>query len=206
MTASTSGLLRQTCSYKQRLSSHTFRSLATSAQKRAAKRLVAAGKPILQDGQQGFNVKPSNSPKNIPKAPHMAKDAIKKKGVIDYFKEAPFIPMVVIFPTMMMGVALLVRPDLRAQLWGGNKKNGDLKKAIPTTAQSAKYVEDNIVLQKNHEPTNEKLVGPVRGVDTDPAPKDVKPNQQAIATKGDNGDNVARDLIYAIGIRPHPSL
>ena len=136
----------------------------------------------------------------------MDKDAVKKKGAIDYFKEAPFIPMVVIFPTMMMVVALVMRPDLRAQLWGGGKKNGDIKKAIPMTSQSAKYVEENIVLQENHEAANQKPEGPGHGVDTDPAAKDVKPTQQAMPTKGDNGGKVARDLIYAIGIRPHPSM
>ncbi|KAL3798294.1 hypothetical protein HJC23_000208 [Cyclotella cryptica] len=205
MIASISGLLRRTNSHKQTLQSCTFRSLATSAQKRAAKRLAAAGKPISLHGQPGSHFKPSHRPENIPKAPHMDKDAIKKRGLIDYFKEAPFIPMVVIFPTVMMGVALIIRPDLRTQLWNGGKKSGDTKKGIPATPDSAKYADENTVLREIQKIENERQVGPGGSVDTVDAPKNLKPTQQAIPTIGTNGGKVAHDLIYAIGIRPHPS-
>jgi hypothetical protein len=125
----------------------------------------------------------------------MAKDAIKKEGIIDHIKQYPFIPMVVIFPTFMMGLMLIIRPDLRAQ-WFGDKK---AKKAIPMNADG--YTEKVI--------TNEvqKVVTETEGTESDTTTvenvDEVKRTDQSKSRENEKGE--VRDLIYAIGIRPHQS-
>lgn len=178
----------------RRLALCTSRSLATSAQKRAAKRLATAGKPVPP--RPGLpHHKPLNT-QNIPKAPHMAKDAVKKEGIIDHIKQYPFIPMVVIFPTFMMGLMLIIRPDLRAQ-WFGDKK---AKKAIPINADG--YTEKVITneVQKvvtETEGTSEPDTTTVENVD------EVQRTDQNMSRENEKEE--VRDLIYAIGIRPHQS-
>jgi hypothetical protein len=173
----------------RRLALCTSRSLATSAQKRAAKRLATAGKPVPP--RPGLPHHKSLNTQNIPKAPHMAKDAIKKEGIIDHIKQYPFIPMVVIFPTFMMGLMLIIRPDLRAQWLGLG--------AIPMNADG--YTEKVI--------TNEvqKVVTETEGTESDTTTvenvDEVKRTDQSKSRENEKEE--VRDLIYAIGIRPHQS-
>lgn len=172
------------------------RSLATSAQKRAAKRLAAEGKPVPPRDA----IPKSPAPvKNIPKAPHMAPDAVKKTGIIDHFKAAPFIPMVVIFPTVMMGLALLIRPEWRAQVFGG-KKEDKPKKAIPLDAsESAKPIDEKVVLQE---------IQKIAALDESTQGKEatIQTSQQSTTTTEETqSQGEVRDLIYAAGFRPHPS-
>ena len=167
------------------------RSLATSAQKRAAKRLAAQGKPVPpRPGLPGHN--PINT-KNIPKAPHMAKDAVKNKGILDHVKAAPFIPMVVLFPTLMMGIALIIRPDMRAQVFGTNDKKN--KKVIPMNSDISSDQKD--VLQEVQKVAIETVIDSTRDQAAVENPVEMT-NQQEKSKE-------VRDLIYAIGIRPHQS-
>jgi hypothetical protein len=183
--------------YHKRLALCTNRSFATSAQKRAAKRLAAEGKPVPTrpgiPGQKPINIK------NIPKAPHMAKDAIKSKGVLDKLKEAPFIPMVVIFPTLMMGVALIIRPDLREQVFGSSK----VKKTIPMNVDSDKPSNEKVVLNEVQKVASEGTQGPQSTVIKDASAEEPSTTRQSTSAEESKGE--VRDLIYQIGFRPHPS-
>jgi len=130
-------------------------------------------------------------PKKITKAPHMRGDGIKKTAIIDRLKEAPFIPMVVVFPTLMMGIALMIRPDMREQVFGGKKK---AKKVIPLDVE--KPVDEKIALQ---EAQNITIV---------PHPADAAVKEKRIKEtkrQNDSNEQEVRDLLYAIGIRPHRS-
>lgn len=129
----------------------------------------------------------------------MTQDAVKSKGILDRVKEAPFIPMVVILPTAMMGIALIIRPDFREQIFGSSK----VKKAIPIDPDSAS--EDyKTVMQEVQKLASEGAQVPQAIVALDAIPKEQVSTQQSDNAEEENREEV-RDLIYAIGIRPHPS-
>lgn len=182
----------------------TARSLATSAQKRAAKRLAARGEP--PGTAPGGGMKPLD-PKTLRKAPHMAKGIVRRKGgIIDTMLEAPFIPMVVIFPTVMMGIALIIRPDMRAQVFGA----GETKK------KNYYVAEKNAVSVENNKPVGEKEEVALREVqrvanegallagNTDTA-VDTQGESKQQTDRPITNEREVRDLIHAIGIRPHQS-
>jgi hypothetical protein len=190
---------------KQRPASCISRSFATSAKKRAAKRqainkhiaaATAESKPV--QSRPVLTKKKAIDVKNIPKAPHMAKDALKSKGVLDKLKEAPFIPMVVIFPSLMMGLALIIRPDLREQVFGSKK----VKKAIPMDLDSDKPANEKVVLDEVQKVATEGAQGHqstvFRSASAEETP--TTPKSSAEDIKGE-----VRDLIYEMGFRPHPS-
>lgn len=126
----------------------------------------------------------------------MAKDVVKKNGIIDHMKAAPFIPMVILFPTFMMGIALIIRPDMREQVFGTDKKP---KKTIPI--DDAKPKDEKVVLQEVQKVANETVDDStkVQAADEEPLKKKNSSQEESSDKEG------VRDLIYAIGIRPHQS-
>lgn len=113
--------------------------------------------------------------------------------------------MVVIFPTVMMGIALIIRPDMRAQVFG----TGETTKKNSTVGSKVKAVslENNTPVREKEGALHEVqrvanegvvLAGNAAVVDTEE-----KPRQQTNPPVESEGE--VRDLIYAIGIRPHRS-
>ena len=145
----------------------------------------------------------------------------KKNGVLDTIKDNPLIFAIFVFPTVMMGVALIVRPDFRAQILGGGDKDKSKMRSnasinVPDDAPAPVYEEtnDNSVVTAAITTTNDK-----ENVAKD-TKKEEGASQTSSSTKSENlqqkdnevgGENESKggevkDLIYALGIRPHPSL
>lgn len=142
----------------------------------------------------------------------------KKTGVLDTLQANPLIFAIFVFPTVMMGIALIVRPDFRAQILG-TESGDDGKTKMRTNA--------SITVPKNApEPVYEvETSGVAIAANEVEATKNYKEeegaSQQSTMTNNNNqqqSDKVltgntneteggkTRDLIYALGIRPHTSL
>lgn len=196
----------------------------TSAQKRALQRKQANNTSSSEatTSNQVSSSKNHVGSKNIPKAPHMQSQVFestaagKKNGVLDTMKANPLIFAIFVFPTVMMGVALIVRPDFRAQILGSGGGGTD-----KTTVRSNASIN---VPKDAPAPVYEETSSVVIAIDDkEVVAKDTEEegaSQQSSSAKSDNlqqsdneldneneskGDKV-RDLIYALGIRPHPSL
>ena len=139
----------------------------------------------------------------------------KKNGVLDTMKANPLIFAIFVFPTVMMGVALIVRPDFRAQILGTgggddskSKRRSNASISVPKDAPAV-YEETSslVIATDDKEDAKDK--------------KEVGASQESSATNSNNvqhSENVledikieseegkVKDLIYALGIRPHPSL
>lgn len=139
----------------------------------------------------------------------------KKNGVMDTLKANPIVFAIFVFPTVMMGVALIIRPDFRAQILGSGGGDDDKKKMrsnasinIPKDAPAPVYEEisSSIVATNDKEDAKDG--------------EDEGASQQSSSTKSDNIQQIGialadstneseggvKDLISALGIRPHPSL
>ncbi|KAL7493118.1 hypothetical protein ACHAWT_002907 [Skeletonema menzelii] len=192
----------------------------TSAQKRALQRKQANNTSSSEatTSNQVSSSKNHVGSKNIPKAPHMQSQVFestaagKKNGVLDTMKANPLIFAIFVFPTVMMGVALIVRPDFRAQILGGGGGGTD-----KTTVRSNASIN---VPKDAPAPVYEETSSVVIAIDDKEVTEEEGASQQSSSAKSDNlqqsdneldneneskGDKV-RDLIYALGIRPHPSL
>mmetsp|Transcript_11643 Transcript_11643/g.24480 ORF Transcript_11643/g.24480 Transcript_11643/m.24480 type:complete len:235 (+) Transcript_11643:248-952(+) len=199
------------------------RFLATSAQKRAAKRF--GGKPPT----------PTPPPLHLnPKIPTRSKfyvdESVLKvnkgkkssKSIADYVMEKPFIFMVVVFPTVMTGVALIVRKDFRAQLGIGEKKTEktqvyDAEKSTesPTYGTEISTEEEEKIFADIQKMANEGAVEHSTSITQEnsiPESDAESPGQSQLSSDGseNNVDTTTnagetRDFIYALGFRPHPS-
>ncbi len=200
------------------------RFLATSAQKRAAKRF--GGKPPTSTTPPLHKTPkiPTRSKFYVEESALNAKKGNKSsKGIADHIMEKPFIFMVVVFPTIMTGVALIVRKDFRAQLGIGENKNEktsiyDAEKSTesPTYTDASSVEEEEKIfadIQKimNEGAVNEQSSSIIREksmsksdlVSSDqpqPSSDDIEKNSVTTTNAGET-----RDLIYALGFRPHPS-
>ena len=137
----------------------------------------------------------------------------KKNGVLDTLKANPLVFAIFVFPTVMMGVALIIRPDFRAQILGSG--GGDDDKMKKRSNASLNVPKDAPA------PVYEEIISAVVATDDKEDAKDEGISPQSASTKSENlqqsdnaladnkneseGDKV-KDLIYALGIRPHPSL
>ena len=204
-TTSTYHLLRK------RVACSIARRNITSAQKRALKRKQASTQSETTISNQPPTSTIGN--KNIPKAPHMqsqvfeATSAGKKNGVIDSLKANPLVFAIFVFPTMMMGVALIIRPDFRAQILGG-VDNDDAKERsnasinVPKDAPAPAYEESSTVADRKEVTKEEEEV-----VDTIPNIDNLQQDvsvQEDVSSETKHGE--VQDLLYALGIRPHQSL
>mmetsp|Transcript_37445 Transcript_37445/g.67408 ORF Transcript_37445/g.67408 Transcript_37445/m.67408 type:complete len:275 (-) Transcript_37445:86-910(-) len=130
-----------------------YRLMATKAQQKASKkqarsdklrneaknRKVTVGKskkptkssasPPSKQGSGKNNPSKSSPPppphKNVPKAPHMQLNSLPKKdGWKEYLIKNPLIFAGFIFPTVVTGMLVLAKPNLRAQVFGGGDDGG----------------------------------------------------------------------------------
>ena len=147
----------------------------------------------------------------------------KKNGVLDTIKDNPLIFAIFVFPTVMMGVALIVRPDFRAQILGSGGNGGYKDKTkmrsnainVPEDAPAPVYEETNGSDVAAAITTTNDKENVAKDTDEEGA------SQKNSSTKSDNlqqsenelggeneskGGGEVKDLIYALGIRPHPSL
>ena len=98
-----------------------------------------------------------------------------------------------------MGIALIIRPDFREQVFGTKK---DVKKAIPMNADSVS-ADKKIVLQEVQKVASEGVQA--QSVASDAAATEQASESQPILDKEVDEKEPVRDLIYEIGFRPHPS-
>jgi len=116
--------------------------------------------------------------------------------------------MVVIFPTVMMGIALIIRPDMRAQVFGTGETTKKKKNSTVAGKVKAVSVENNTpvgekesALQEVQRVANEGVVlAGNADVAVDTEEKPIQRTNPPVEREGE-----VRDLIYAIGIRPHQS-
>jgi hypothetical protein len=149
--------------------------------------------------------------KNITKAPHMQKQVFEstsagktKGGLFDTISANPLVFAIFIFPTVMMGVALIVRPDFRAQILGGgdddkkNKSRTNATISVPENAPVPLYDSEASsgsaisAIEENEEQSKGESV--TLEIDGESDDIDIVTNEKT------------KDLIYLMGIRPHPSL
>ena len=148
--------------------------------------------------------------KNITKAPHMQKQVFestsagktKGDGLFDKISANPLVFAIFIFPTVMMGVALIVRPDFRAQILGGgdddkkNKSRTNATISVPENAPVPLYDSEASsgsaisAIEENEDKSKGESVT-----------LEIDKESDDIVTK-----EKTKDLIYLMGIRPHPSL
>jgi hypothetical protein len=188
----------------------------TSAQKRALLRKQPNNTSDATNSSQLPSVNHFGL-KDIQKAPHMQSNVFestaagKKTGVLDAIKANPLVFAIFVFPTVMMGVALIVRPDFRAQILGtgvgkGDKIRTDVSISVPKNAPAPVYEEADVI-PANEEDSKDKRE---EGV-SQQTPSTTSDNQQQNATvPSDIANEVeggkTKDLIYALGFRSHPSL
>lgn len=138
----------------------------------------------------------------------------KKTGVLDAIKANPLVFAIFVFPTVMMGVALIVRPDFRAQILGtggdDDKMRTNATVSVPKNAPTPVYDEassDVIPANNEEEAAKDKEEEDV----SQQSSSTVSDNQlQNVKVPGDIANEIeggkTKDLIYALGFRPHPSL
>ena len=177
----------------------------TSAQKRALQRNQADNNNC--DVTTTTSIRPSPSTqvihKNIPKAPHMQTKAFEttSSGKRNVFFDKPLVFAIFVFPTVMMGIALIIRPDFRAQILGSGGE-GDVRTNasinVPKDAPVPAYEGSSSNLNASN----------AEGVHDE----EEVVSRHITVTSGDNQrqiDNVSEsktnDLIFALGFRPHPS-
>lgn len=126
-----------------------------------------------------------------------------KNGLFDTISANPLVFAIFIFPTVMMFVALIVRPDFRAQILGGggdddkkNKSRTNATISVPENAPEPLY---------DSEAISSSAISAIEGND-----ERSKGGEASRQIDKESDDIVAKektkDLIYALGIRPHPSL
>lgn len=150
--------------------------------------------------------------KNITKAPHMQKQVFestsagktKVDGLFDKISANPLVFAIFIFPTVMMGVALIVRPDFRAQILGG----GDDDKKNKSRTNATISVPENAPV-----PLYESAASSSSAISAiEEAEEQSKGESVTLEIDGESDDidivtnEKTEDLIYLMGIRPHPSL
>jgi hypothetical protein len=190
----------------------------TSAQKRALQRKQQQANKTNNNATTTTSSSSSKQPpttqvmhKNITKAPHMQKQVFEstsagktKGGLFDTISANPLVFAIFIFPTVMMGVALIVRPDFRAQILGGGGDDDDDKKNKSRTNATISVPENAPVPLYDSEATS-STISAIEGN------KDESKGGEAYRQIDKESDDIVtkektKDLIYALGIRPHPSL
>ena len=189
----------------------------TSAQKRALQRKQQQQANKTNNNATTTSSSSSKQPpttqvihKNITKAPHMQKQVFEstsagkaKGGLFDTISANPLVFAIFIFPTVMMGVTLIVRPDFRAQILGGggdddkkNKSRTNATISVPENAPEPLY--DSEASSSSAISAIEESKEQSQGGETS---RQIDKESGDIVTK-----EKTKDLIYALGIRPHPSL
>jgi hypothetical protein len=123
--------------------------------------------------------------------------------LFDTISANPLVFAIFIFPTVMMGVALIVRPDFRAQILGGgdddDKKNKSRTNATISVPENAP------------EPLYDSEASSSSAISAIEESKEQSQGGEASRQIDEESDDIVakektKDLIYALGIRPHPSL
>mmetsp|Transcript_34624 Transcript_34624/g.51888 ORF Transcript_34624/g.51888 Transcript_34624/m.51888 type:complete len:222 (+) Transcript_34624:88-753(+) len=194
----------------------------TSAQKRALQRKQTNNK--TSDATTTSNQAPSPNHagvKNIPKAPHMQSQVFestaagKKNGVLDTIKANPLIFAIFVFPTVMMGVALIVRPDFRAQILGTgsdddkkSKRRSNASINVPKDAPAVYEETSSVAIATDDkEDAKDKKEEGASLESSATNSEDLQQSDNVLEDiKDESEEGKVKDLIYALGIRPHPSL
>lgn len=149
---------------------------------------------------------------DLEKAPHMQLESVGKKeqGWKEFMVQNPLLFAGIIFPTITMAVLVMVKPNLRAQLFGGGGAGFGRFNASKATP-AAVYESERGDLKKE-EITDEPVVSVE---DTTPTSSNkethsVEESKDVPAEGNDDYEMTERksttiDLFRAIGIRPHPS-
>jgi hypothetical protein len=149
---------------------------------------------------------------DLEKAPHMQLENVGKKeqGWKEFMVQNPLLFAGIIFPTITMAVLVMVKPNLRAQLFGGGGAGFGRFNASKATP-AAVYESERGDLKKE-EITDEPVVSVE---DTTPTSSNkethgVEESKDVPAEGNDDYEMTERksttiDLFRAIGIRPHPS-
>ena len=188
------------------------RSLATSAQKRAAKK--NGGKPPPPNAAPSLHTKPkipARSRFSVDNTANIASGQNKSsRGVVDFIQDNLFLSLAIIFPTGMMGVALIFRKDFRAQLGFGEKDFSKTPAATPMYTSADSEEEEKILadIQKiASEGAVEEQSAPAELVRVSPLSTQSKQSLETMEKNANDtmNEGETRDLIYALGFRPHPS-
>ena len=190
----------------------------TSAQKRALQRKQQQANKTNNNAtttSSSFSKQPPTTQvlhKNIAKAPHMQKQVFEstsagktKGGLFDTISANPLVFAIFIFPTVMMGVALIVRPDFRAQILGGGGGDDDDKKNKSRTNATISVPENAPEPLYDSETSRSSVISAIE------ESKEQSQGGEASRQIDEESDDIVtkektKDLIYALGIRPHPSL
>lgn len=140
----------------------------------------------------------------------------KKNGVMDTLKANPLVFAIFVFPTVMMGVALIIRPDFRAQILGSGGGDDDKKKMrsnasinVPKDAPAPVYEEisSTVVATDDKEDAKDDENEGASQQSSITISDNLQQNDDKLP-ENDNGSEggKVKDLIYALGIRPHSSL
>ncbi len=141
----------------------------------------------------------------------------KKNGVMDTLKANPLVFAIFVFPTVMMGVALIIRPDFRAQILGSGGSDDDKKKMrsnasinIPKNAPAPLYEEIRIAVDATDNKEDVVKDAEDEGISQQNSSTISDNLQQSDSILAENTNQSeggkVKDLISALGIRPHPSL
>lgn len=143
---------------------------------------------------------------------------------VDWVMENPALSMLVLFPSGMMALSLIIRKDFRDRLFGGDIMGGGTKKAVgdsPAALYRGQEKEGAATASARSEveavaQVDEGVVSTSIAIDSaaGTATRAGK-NQHSIVQKeatastkeegGGGATTQVRDLIYAVGIRPHSS-
>eukprot|EP00984_Skeletonema_dohrnii_P006454 scaffold2305_cov101-Skeletonema_dohrnii-CCMP3373.AAC.1 len=195
----------------------------TSAQKRALQRKQANDKTSDATTTTSNQASSPNhvGVKNIPKAPHMQSQVFestaagKKNGVLDTIKANPLIFAIFVFPTVMMGVALIVRPDFRAQILGTgsdddkkSKRRSNASINVPKDAPAVYEETSSVAIATDDkEDAKDKKEEGASLESSATNSEDLQQSDNVLEDiKDESEEGKVKDLIYALGIRPHPSL
>lgn len=117
---------------------------------------------------------------------------------MDYFMKNPFVFAAFVFPTVVTGLLVLVKPSLRAKVFGStdDKKAGiNVNSETPIPAYES-GAENEIGVNWDASSAASRVEISDGGASAE-AGQPERNNRDSAAS--------ANDLIYAIGIRPHPS-